>query len=92
MRPGSAFLAALNRGDETPGAARYATWWSPCDEVVHPPSSVALDGAENHQAPCVAHLGLLRDTAVYRQVRDFVSGRAILVHARRPVHPSEIRG
>ena len=79
MRPGSPFLAALNRGDETPGAARYATWWSSCDEVVEP-SSAALDGAENHQAPCVGHLALLRDTAVYRQVRDFVSGRAVLVN------------
>jgi triacylglycerol lipase len=83
MRPGSPFLAALNRGDETPGAARYATWWSPCDEVVEP-SSAALDGAENHQAPCVAHLDLLRDSTVYRQVRDFVSGRAVLVHADTP--------
>lgn len=79
MRPGSPFLAALNRGGETPGAARYATWWSPCDEVVQPPSSAALDGAENHQTPCMAHLTLLRDTAVYRQVRDFVSGRVLLV-------------
>ena len=79
MRPGSPFLAALNRGDETPGAARYATWWSACDEVVEPPSSAALDGAENHQTPCIAHLTLLRDTAVYRQVRDFVSGRVLLV-------------
>ncbi|HEX9936678.1 MAG TPA: hypothetical protein VGB15_06135 [Longimicrobium sp.] len=81
MRPGSAFLAALNRGDETPGAARYATWGSPCDEVVGP-SSVALDGAENYPTPCVAHLDLLLDTAVYRQLRDFVSGRTILVHAQ----------
>jgi triacylglycerol lipase len=83
MRPGSAFLAALNRGDETPGAARYATWGSPCDEVVGP-SSVALDGAENYPTPCVAHLDLLLDTAVYQQVRDFVSGRTMLVHARQP--------
>jgi triacylglycerol lipase len=83
MRPGSAFLAALNREDETPGAARYATWGSPCDEVVGP-SSVALDGAENYPVRCVAHLDLPLDTAVYRQVRDFVSGRTILVHAQHP--------
>jgi triacylglycerol lipase len=79
MRPGSPFLAALNHGDETPGAARYATWVSPCDEVVHPAASAALDGAENHQTRCLSHLQLLTDSAAYRQVRDFVSGRVILV-------------
>ncbi|MFL5381934.1 MAG: esterase/lipase family protein [Longimicrobiaceae bacterium] len=79
MRPGSPFLAALNRGDETPGAARYATWGSPCDEAVQPAGTTALDGAENHQTRCLSHLQLLADSAVYREVRDFVSGRVILV-------------
>jgi len=79
MRPGSPFLAALNRGGETPGAVRYATWWSPCDEAVQPAASAALDGAENHQTRCLSHLQLLTDSAVYREVRDFVSGRVILV-------------
>jgi triacylglycerol lipase len=79
MRPGSPFLAALNRGDETPGATRYATWWSPCDEVIQPPGTATLDGAENHQTRCISHLDLLRDTSVYRQVRDFVTDRVFLV-------------
>jgi triacylglycerol lipase len=74
MRPGSPFLAALNEGDETPGEPRYATWWSPCDEVVDPDSSVLLDGAANHQTECITHLDFFRDAAVYRAVRDFVSG------------------
>jgi triacylglycerol lipase len=73
MRPGSPFLAALNAGDETPGAARYATWRSPCDEIVDPVETVVLEGAENHLTGCLSHLGILRDTAVYRGVRDFVA-------------------
>ena len=73
MRLGSPFLAALNEGDETPGAPRYATWWSPCDEVIDPDSSVLLDGAANHQTACIGHLDFFRDAAVYRAVRDFVS-------------------
>ena len=73
MRLGSAFLAALNADDETPGDLRYATWWSPCDEVIAPDSSVILDGAENHRTTCIGHMDFLRDTAVYRQVRDFIS-------------------
>lgn len=80
MRPGSAFLAALNAGDETPGAARYATWSSPCDEIIRPPSTALLDGAENRRTRCMSHLALLRDTAVYREVRDFVTGTSEYVH------------
>jgi triacylglycerol lipase len=75
MRRGSPFLAALNRADETPGTARYATWRSPCDEIIDPPETVILDGAANHQTRCISHLELLRDTAVYRAVRDFVAKR-----------------
>lgn len=75
MRPGSPFLAALNRGDETPGTPRYATWRSPCDEIVSPRDSPILEGAENHRTWCISHLRLLTDTTVYREVRDFVTGR-----------------
>jgi triacylglycerol lipase len=76
MRPGSRFLAALNAGDETPGAVRYATWSSPCDEIISPSRSGMLAGAVNHRTWCVSHVALLGDTAVYREVRDFVRGRA----------------
>ncbi len=75
MRRGSPFLAALNEGDETPGGARFATWASPCDEIIDPPETVTLAGAANHRTACISHLGLLRDGAVYRAVRDFVSHR-----------------
>ena len=47
MRPGSTFLTRPNAGDETPGTPNYGTWWSPCDEVINPDSSVALSGATN---------------------------------------------
>lgn len=72
MRQGSTFLKALNSVDETPGAVRYSTWWSPCDETINPDSSVALSGATNTQTACLSHTGLLGDATVYGQVRDFV--------------------
>ncbi|MGH3804167.1 MAG: lipase family alpha/beta hydrolase, partial [Pseudonocardiaceae bacterium] len=72
MRPGSTFLSALNAGDETPGASRYATWWSPCDSVINPDSSVALSGAANTKTACLSHSDLRTDPAVYRQVKSFV--------------------
>ncbi|HEX8647628.1 MAG TPA: triacylglycerol lipase [Thermoleophilaceae bacterium] len=72
MRIGSSFLTALNSGDETPGAVNYRTFWSPCDEVINPDSSVALGGATNTQTACLSHSGLYGDATVYGQVRDFV--------------------
>jgi triacylglycerol lipase len=72
MRPGSTFLAALNAGDETPGAPRYATWWSGCDMVIDPDNSVLLSGASNTQTACLSHSALMTDATVYAQVRDLV--------------------
>jgi triacylglycerol lipase len=73
MQPRSAFLTALNSGDETPGAPNYGTWWSPCDEVINPDSSVLLTGATNTQTACMSHSSLHEDATVYGQVRDFVN-------------------
>jgi triacylglycerol lipase len=72
MRAGSQFLADLNATDETPGAVNYLTWWSPCDEVINPDSSVALSGATNTQTACLSHSALHEDATVYAQVRDAV--------------------
>jgi triacylglycerol lipase len=55
MLPGSAFLRALNAGDETPGAVRYRTFYSKCDLLVLPYTSALLDGAENTNAGCLGH-------------------------------------
>lgn len=73
MRIGSAFLAALNEGDETPGDVRYATWRSPCDGVIDPDASTILEGAENRETACLGHVELLEKRDVYLEVRDFVA-------------------
>src|SRR3954465_1924791 len=72
MRQGSSFLKTLNSGDETPGTVPYGTWWSPCDEVINPDSSVALTGAANTQTACLEHSALQEDATVYGMVREFV--------------------
>jgi len=72
MRVGSKFLSELNAGDETPGAVNYGTWWSPCDEIINPDSSVALSGATNTKTACISHTALTTDSTVYAQVREFV--------------------
>ena len=72
MRVGSTFLSELNAGDETPGAVNYGTWWSPCDDIINPDSSVALSGATNTKTACISHQALTTDSTVYGQVREFV--------------------
>ena len=74
MWPGSSFLDALNADDETPGdIVRYATWWSPCDAVINPDSSVPVSGgAVNTQTACIGHSDLHQDATVYGQVAAFI--------------------
>jgi triacylglycerol lipase len=73
MRVGSSFLTQLNSGDETPDVGvNWMTWWSPCDEIINPDSSVALNGATNTQTACISHSSLHEDATVYGQVRDAV--------------------
>lgn len=64
MVPGSSFLKALNAGDETPGAVNYATWWSPDDGTILPPTSTILNGAQNTQVAGVSHNAQFTDATV----------------------------
>jgi triacylglycerol lipase len=73
MRPNSSFLKALNKTDETPGSTRYATWRSPCDEVINPLSSPSLSGAvSNTVTACMNHSQLHEDPTVYAQYEAFI--------------------
>ncbi|MEU8297341.1 alpha/beta fold hydrolase [Micromonospora sp. NPDC048909] len=76
MTIGSAFLADLNAGDDTPGAVRYTTVRTVQDELVRPTQNATLaDGATNVliQTYCplrvVGHLGLVLDGTTYTVVR-----------------------
>jgi triacylglycerol lipase len=68
--PGSALLARLNRGDETPAGPAFTTIWTAHDRTVTPPASARLEGALNVrvQDVCagsrVGHGGLVRDPLV----------------------------
>ncbi|MFF5178480.1 esterase/lipase family protein [Micromonospora sp. NPDC000316] len=76
MTIGSAFLADLNAGDDTPGSVRYTTIRTLQDELVRPTGNAAVnDGATNVliQTYCplrvVGHLGLVLDGTAYTLVR-----------------------
>ncbi|MFE1314670.1 esterase/lipase family protein [Streptomyces sp. NPDC058755] len=73
MQTGSAFLTALNSGDETPGSVAYAAYWSDCDEAIDPDTSAELSGATDVDVGCVSHTDMNNDHGVYEQVHDFLS-------------------
>ncbi|MFD8414333.1 esterase/lipase family protein [Streptomyces sp. NPDC059650] len=73
MTPNSYVVRNLNSGDETPGAVRYATFRSDCDEVVSPRGSVPLTGAANTAVGCLGHNDLLGDDATSAGVRAFLA-------------------
>lgn len=72
MAPKSAFMTALNAEVEAQPPVRYATWRSPCDELVMPHSSVSLHDAANFLTACMPNAALITDAAVYEQVKTFV--------------------
>lgn len=73
MYPGSSFIATVTSGDETPGATKYGTWYSPCDGIIIPYTSTVLSGATNNYVLCQTHIGFLTDTSVLTQIRSFMS-------------------
>ena len=73
MYPGSVFILGLAAGDETPGSARYRTWYSACDGIIIPYTSTRLDGATNTNVACQTHIGFLTDTVVLTQIRQFIA-------------------
>lgn len=74
MRSDARFIAALNRGDETPGRASYTTISTTRDEFLRPATTSRLNGARNISIETVCpgrdigHFELTTDAAVFRLV------------------------
>jgi triacylglycerol lipase len=88
--PGSALLARLNRGDETPAGPAFTSIWTASDQTVTPPASASLQGAVNVrvQDVCagsgVGHGGLVRDPLVLGLVARALDGALL-----RPPAPAD---
>jgi triacylglycerol lipase len=76
MHTDSNFLAALNRGDETPGPIDYTSIYSKTDELIQPVGTQDVKGGTNLllQDLCpgrrVDHGGIAGDDVTYRLVID----------------------
>lgn len=91
MRIGSGFLAALNAGDDAPGAVRYTTVFTVEDVLVRPVGNAALTGGATnvllqHLCPLrvVGHVGLVLDGAVYTIIRSALAGTPVSARCLAP--------
>lgn len=91
MGQGSAFLTALNSGDETPGSVEYTNLYTTLqDELVVPATSAVTDGATNIavQDVCplrpVDHLSMAADRVVLALVLDAFTHRGTASVSRLP--------
>jgi triacylglycerol lipase len=85
MREGSAFLEALNGGDETPGSVSYSQLYSQTDELVEPSSTAPLAGDPANTANIavqqlcpgrpIHHVGVIEDPVIYALVLDAITHR-----------------
>jgi pimeloyl-ACP methyl ester carboxylesterase len=58
MRQGSAWMRELASAGSAPQAARFVCWWSDCDQIVFPPPTAVLPGAQARALAGVAHVAL----------------------------------
>ena len=68
IRPGSAWLAELNRDEGSPPPTRMVSLWSWHDSMVAPQTSSRLAGAENVEVVGVGHNAMLADPATFERV------------------------
>jgi len=66
MRLGSAWMTGL--AEAAPDAALFTCWWSECDQIVFPPPTAVLPGAESRRLPGVAHVALVRREEIWRDL------------------------
>jgi triacylglycerol lipase len=77
MVPSSSVLHDLAASFRPAGVTRYATWWSPCDEAVVPPSNAELPGAHNTETACLGHSDVKSDPVVLAQVIAWLGGARV---------------
>ncbi len=72
MRPDSGWLQALRAAWTPAWAARFTCWYSNCDNIVMPPSTATLPGADNRLLPGAAHIDLAFRPQVMQHTCDLL--------------------
>ena len=73
MRLASAWLRALQQDEAAQARPPWTCWYSNCDNIVLPPSTAMLEGADNHFLPGIAHVDLAFAPAVMDHTLELLS-------------------
>jgi triacylglycerol lipase len=69
MRTGSDWMRALAAAEPAPLAGAFTCWWSECDQIVFPPPTAELPGAEGRLIRATGHLALAGREAIWGDLR-----------------------
>jgi triacylglycerol esterase/lipase EstA (alpha/beta hydrolase family) len=72
MRRHSRWLQALAQREPAGRAARFTCFYSHCDNIVFPPSTATLAGADNRHLPGVAHVHMATHPAPWAALRQLL--------------------
>lgn len=72
MRRQSPWLRELTSVEPRGLAAQFTCWYSNCDNIVFPPSTATLAGADNRLAPCLGHVELTANERVMGSCLDLI--------------------
>jgi triacylglycerol lipase len=72
MRIGSAWLQQLAAGEPPGRFGKFTCFYGHCDNIVFPPRTATLPGADNRHVPATAHVHMLSAPAVYTEVRRWL--------------------
>jgi triacylglycerol lipase len=70
MRCGSQWLADLAARESAAARARFICFWSHCDNIVIPPRSATLAGADNRHLVATAHVHMVYHAAVFEALQQ----------------------
>lgn len=85
MRRASTWLKALS-AQEPPGrAARFTCFYSHCDNIVFPPATATLPGADNRHLPGVAHVHMAEMQEPWDELLRLLGADASPAHATVPL-------
>lgn len=73
MRPDSDWLGRLQQAWTTATGSRFTCWYANCDNIVMPPSSATLPGADNRLVMGAAHVDLAFRQEVMRGTLELVA-------------------
>lgn len=68
MRTGSRWLQQLRQAEPLDRAGRFTCFYSQADNMVFPPATATLDGADNRHLPAVAHVRMIDDAAPWTEL------------------------